>query len=129
VVIWSGARIGGTPLRDWAGWSRAREKEIADEVRTAAYRIIQRKGATNHAIGLVTAALLRWTLRGERRMLTVSRVQEGAMGLTDVALSLPAIVGSEGATEVVVPAMDDEEREGVERSAALLRKAISEAAG
>ena len=25
VVIWSGARIGGTPLRDWPGWSRARE--------------------------------------------------------------------------------------------------------
>ena len=129
VVVWSGARIGGTPLRDWPGWDRAREKEIADEVRTAAYRIIQRKGATNHAIGLVTAALLRWTLRGERRMLTVSRVQEGAMGLTGVALSLPAIVGAEGATEVIVPAMDDEEREGVERSAVLLKKAIADAAG
>ena len=129
VVIWSGARIGGTPLRDWPGWDPAREKEIADEVRTAAYRIIQRKGATNHAIGLVTAALLRWTLRGERRILTVSRVQEGAMGLTGVALSLPVVVGAEGATEVVVPEMTDEERDGVERSAALLKKAIADAAG
>jgi L-lactate dehydrogenase len=129
VVIWSGARVGGTPLRDWPGWNPAREGEIADEVRSAAYRIIQRKGATNHAIGLVTAALLRWTLRGERRVLTVSRVQEGAMGLTDVALSLPAVVGADGATEVVVPAMTDEEREGVERSAAVLRRAIADAAG
>jgi len=128
VVLWSGADIGGTRLRDWPGWSEEREGAVAEEVRRAAYRIVEKKGATNHAIGLVTAALLRWMLRGDRRVLTVSRVQEGAMGLTDVALSLPTVVGANGATEVVVPAMSDEEREGVERSAALLRRAIAEAA-
>jgi malate/lactate dehydrogenase len=42
-----------------AGWSAEREQPIATEVRTAAYEIIKRKGATNHAIGLTTAALLR----------------------------------------------------------------------
>ncbi len=41
---------------------------IAKQVRRAAYEIIERKGATNHAIGLVTAALLRWALRDERRI-------------------------------------------------------------
>jgi L-lactate dehydrogenase len=129
VVLWSGANVGGTPLREWPGWSEERERSVTEEVRSAAYRIIQRKGATNHAIGLVTAALLRWALRGERRMLTVSRVQEGAMGLRDVALSLPTIVGADGATEVVVPSMTDEEREAVEKSAALLRRAIDSVAG
>ena len=129
VVIWSGAHVGGTPLRDWPGWNEERERTVAEEVRSAAYRIVERKGATNHAIGLVTAALLRWSLRGERRMLTVSRVQDGAMGLRDVALSLPTIVGAEGATEVVVPSMTDQEREAVERSAALLRRAIDSVAG
>jgi L-lactate dehydrogenase len=129
VVIWSGAHVGGTPLRDWPGWSEERERSVAEEVRSAAYRIVERKGATNHAIGLVTAALLRWSLRGERRMLTVSRVQDGAMGLRDVALSLPTIVGADGATEVVVPSMTDQEREGVEKSAALLRRAIDSIAG
>lgn len=124
VVIWSGARVGGTPLRDWPGWDAAREEALATEVRTAAYQIIQRKGATNHAIGLVTAALLRWMLRGERRVLTISRVQEGAMGLSGVALSLPTVVGADGATEVMVPAMAPEERHAVERSAEVLRRAI-----
>ena len=129
VVLWSSASVAGQLLRDRPGWGRDREEALATHVRRAAYEIIARKGATNHAIGLVTAALLRWTLRGERRVLTVSRVQEGAMGLTDVALSLPVIVGADGATEVVVPAMSDEEREGVERSAAVLREAIAAAAG
>jgi L-lactate dehydrogenase len=125
VVLWSSAQVGGTPLRAWTAWRQERERDIAERVRTAAYEIIKRKGATNHAIGLVTAALLRWTLRGERRVLTVSRVQDGsALGLQDVALSLPTIVGTDGATEIVVPEMDDAERQGLERSADVLRKAL-----
>ena len=51
VVLWSSAHVGGTPLREWRGWSPDREAPIATEVRTAAYEIIKRKGATNHAIG------------------------------------------------------------------------------
>ena len=127
VVLWSGAQLGGVPLRTWPGWSREREREIAHEVRNAAYEIIARKGATNHAIGLVTAALLRWTLRGGRRILTISRVQEGAVGIRDVAISLPTIVGSEGAVEVIEPEMDPEEREGLEGSVEVLRRAYQEA--
>jgi L-lactate dehydrogenase len=134
VVLWSSAHVGGTPLRTWTAWRPEREREVAERVRTAAYEIIKRKGATNHAIGLVTAALLRWALRGERRVLTVSRVHDGTtLGLRDVALSLPTIVGSDGATDVVVPEMDRSEREGLERSAAVLRDAVrsldSEGAG
>jgi len=124
VVLWSSAHVGGTPLREWPGWSAEREAPIASDVRTAAYEIIKRKGATNHAIGLTTAALLRSALRGERRVLTVSRVQTGALGLHDVALSLPTVVDVEGAVDVIPPKMDDAERQGLERSADVLRKAI-----
>lgn len=59
VVLWSSASVGGLCVRDWPRWDRDREPVIADEVRPAAYEIIRRKGATNHAIGLVTANLLR----------------------------------------------------------------------
>src|SRR5919107_3883176 len=124
VVLWSSAHVGGTPLREWPGWSPEREQPIAADVRTAAYEIIKRKGATNHAIGLTTAALLRSALRGERRVLTVSRVQTGALGLEDVALSLPTVVDVAGAVDVVPPKMDAGERAALERSADVLRKAI-----
>jgi L-lactate dehydrogenase len=123
VVLWSSARAAGAPLRQFARWSTEVEREIADEVRTAAYEIIRRKGATNHAIGLVTAALLRAVLRGENRVLTVSRVQTGAAGLRDVALSLPAVVGARGAVQVIAPDLNDDERARLERSAAVLREA------
>ncbi|MEM1096927.1 MAG: L-lactate dehydrogenase [Bacteroidota bacterium] len=125
VVLWSSAMLGGTRLRNWPGWGPEVEKRVADEVRTAAYEIIQRKGATNHAIGLVTAALLRCILRGERRILTVSRVQDGAMGMYDVALSLPSIVGAHGAEQVLVPDFADAERTAFKHSADVLRRAIA----
>jgi L-lactate dehydrogenase len=125
VVLWSSARAAGVPLASWPQWSSDLESPIAHEVRTAAYEIIKRKGATNHAIGLVTAALLRSIVRDERRVLTVSRVQEGTFGLRDVALSLPTVVGSRGGTQVVAPQLAEAEQHALLRSAQVLRDALA----
>jgi L-lactate dehydrogenase len=127
VVLWTAARVGGIPLRRWIGWDPQREAALADEVRRAAHEIIRRKGATNHAIGLVTADLLRCILRDERRVLTVSRIQEGAFGLRNVALSLPAIVGGNGAAEVLEPEISDDEWQRLQHSADVLRDAARKA--
>jgi len=123
-ILWSGASAGGTRLRRWPGWDVRHEVDVANEVRTAAYEIIRRKGATNHAIGLVAADLIRSVVRDERRILTVSRMQEGACGIGDVALSLPAVVGAEGAPRVIEPEMNQEERDALHRSAEILRQAM-----
>jgi len=123
VVLWSTARVGGSPLLDWPGWSAPHADSIADAVRNAGYEIVKRKGTSNHAIGLVTAELLRSVLRNEQRVLTVSRVQTDVPGFTDVALSLPAVVGGDGAMVLVLPAMSHDERQALERSAEILRAA------
>lgn len=125
VVLWSGAQVGGVPVRQWPGWRAETEARLATEVRHAAYEVIQRKGATNHAIGLVTAALLRCMLRGEQRVLTVSRVQQGACGLQGLALSLPTIVGEGGGTQVLAPHMDAAETAALARSAQVLLDAAA----
>jgi len=127
VVLWSGADIGGVPLRHWVGWQPDDELRIAHDVRTAAYQVIQRKGSTNHAIGLVTASLLGGMLRGERRVLTVSRVQTGALGLNGVALSLPTVVCAEGAVQVLEPGLEAAEHAALTHSADVLRAAIASA--
>lgn len=129
VCVWSSAVVGGTPIRAWRGWSRDREEAVESEVREAAYRIIERKGSTNHAIGLVTANLLRGMLRDERRVLTVSRVQDGACGIHDVALSLPSIVGSSGVAEVLEPDLDPHEQRALGNSAAVLAESIDSVSG
>lgn len=125
VVLWSGARVGAVALRDWPGWPVDEEPTVAGHVRRAAYDVIQRKGATNHAIGLVTTDLIGAIANDERRLLPVSRVQTGACGLRGVALSLPTLVGARGAIQVVEPAMDPTEREALAASAAVLESAFT----
>jgi L-lactate dehydrogenase len=99
---------------------------VADEVRRAAYEIIARKGATNHAIGLVTAAFLRSALRDEHRVLTVSRVQDGALGVRGIAISLPGVVGRQGVTEIIEPDISADEKAGLEQSVGILREAAAQ---
>jgi L-lactate dehydrogenase len=125
VAAFSSARVGTIALRKWPSWDRSRETSIADRVRWAAREIIARKGATNHAIGLATAYLLKWALADEQRVLTVSRLQEGAAGLHDVCISLPAVVGRSGATRVLEPELDPSEHAALSGSADLLRQAYA----
>lgn len=130
VCLWSSASIGGRGLRAVPGWAGAgAENELSGTVRRAAYEIIRRKGATNHAIGLVTAQLLEVVIRDDRRVLTVSTVQTGTCGIDGVALSLPTVVGSGGAQAVIAPDMDDAEQEALRRSAQVLREALRDARG
>lgn len=125
VILWSCAHIGSVPLRQWPGWTAADEERIAATVRKAAAEVIRRKGCTNHAIGLVTADLLRSVLRGERRVHSISRVQEGAFGLRNVALSLPTVLGREGAVQVLEPPLSDTELGALMASADVLRTTLA----
>lgn len=124
VTLWSQARIGNILLRDWKGWDRDMEDEITEKVRTAAYEIIKRKGSTNHAIGLVTAALLKWIIRGERRLVNVSTVLQGQFGLEDLALSLPCLISEDGVEEVLEVPLAKMEKDRLLESARVLREAI-----
>lgn len=123
-ILWSTATIGGSKLRDWKNWLPEYEIEIGNQVKTAAYEIIKRKGATNHAIGLVTATLLKWILRGEKRIINVSTVISDTYGLKNVALSLPTIVSNEGVSEVMKVKMNEEEKNKFMSSASILKEAI-----
>lgn len=129
VMAWSSAAIGGRPVRSLPEWTPELENTLATRVRRAAYEIIAAKGATNHAIGLVTAMLLQSILRDEGRVLTVSRLLHGEgelaeiIGSEPVTLSLPFVVGKGGATQLIVPELDAEEKAGLRRSAAVLRAA------
>jgi L-lactate dehydrogenase len=124
-VQWSAAQVGGRPLRQWPGWNGADEDRLGNEVKRAAYEIIKRKGVTNHAIGLVTADLVRAILRDEHRVLTVSRVQDGHADLAGVALSMPAVVGRDGARTVLSPALDAAEAAALQHTAEVLRQACA----
>ena len=123
VILWSSIKIGGVELKNFRNWDLNWQAKVDEEVRYAAYHIIQRKGATNHAVGLATANLLKSILRDERRVLTVSKVQNTVKELHGVALSLPTVIGDKGAVEVLMPQMNDVEKAQLISSANILIKA------
>ena len=125
--LWACATIGGVPLRDWAAdgggkaFSPEALEELAQEVRTAAYRVIEGKGATNYAIGLSAARIVEAVLGREDAVLPVSTVLSGQYGIDGVALSLPSVVGAGGVRRVLEVPMDDGELARLARSAEALR--------
>ncbi len=101
LVLWSSAMVGSVPLLSWPCDSPLTQKElgwIADDVRDAAYAVIEGKGATNYAIGVTAARLVEAVLDDEQAVLPVSTVLDDYYGISGVALSVPSLVGARGAT-------------------------------
>ncbi len=128
IVLWSSATVGGTPILDVVGpaGQRVREDELdglLDEVRHAAYRIIEGKGATNLAIGLATTRIVRAIARDEHAVLPVSaRVDVPEVG--EVCLSVPSVVGRDGVLARLPAPLSAGERQGLLDSARAIRTVI-----
>lgn len=127
--LWSSASIGSVPLLEWNGvggrgplTSEVRDG-IAREVVESAYRIIEGKGATNYAVGLAGSRIIEAVLKDEKRILPVSSLLQGYHGVSDVCLSVPAIVGAGGVGERLEVPMSVDELAGLRRSAEALRAA------
>lgn len=131
VLVWSSVKVGGVPLLDFAqqmGRDLTREviTRIDDGVRTAAYRIIEGKGATYFGIGAGLAHIIQAIRHDERRILTVSSLTRIVADFEGTCLSLPRLVGAGGIMAEFRPDLSQEEREGLTSSAQVLRKAVNE---
>jgi L-lactate dehydrogenase len=97
---------------------------IFGEARDAAYRIIERKGATNYAVAIGLLRIVEAILRDQNTVLSVSSLIEGRYGISDICLSLPTVVNRRGVERVLHLELNPEELAGLRRSAGVLRKAI-----
>ncbi|WP_022835916.1 L-lactate dehydrogenase [Salisaeta longa] len=128
VPIWSNATIAGQPIAGQTVLGRAFDRAAMDdlfaEARDAAYQIIDRKGYTNTAIGVVIARIVRAILSDQRSVQPVSVRPGGAYGLPDVCLSLPAVLGLGGVETLVEPDVSDAEAEALRASGQTLANAL-----
>ena len=84
--------------------------EIDGELR---HRIIS--GTRNETRGMASRII-----NDENRILTVSTVE--GIGKNSVAVSMPRIVGNNGATRTLIPQMDKKEVSNLQHSAKIVRK-------
>lgn len=129
IPLWSSATIANIPLHEWAVKQHGKlsvmdRTEIFQNVKNAAYQIIQGKGATNYAVGLATAKILESLMRDENRVLPVSSLLTDYRGISDICLSVPSIVNHFGVEQPLPIPMNDAELAGLRNSAETIRGTI-----
>lgn len=132
IVTWSNANVSGVPLSDFfalrgmqgIGDLEASQKDIADDVKNAAYKIIEKKHATYYGIAASVVRLCRAVLKDEKCVLPISTCLHGEYGISGVSLSVPAIVGRNGIEELVPVLLSEQERDDLLKSANILKKSL-----
>lgn len=120
--VYENALIGGQRLMDFDGVNDDLIKKAFDKTRDAAYRIIEAKGATYYAIGVVVSKIMSSIESNARTVYPVSVVLENYQGYSNVALSLPCVVGAEGIERVLDVDLSAKEKEDLDKAV----KALSE---
>jgi L-lactate dehydrogenase len=134
VLTWSSVDIGGLPLLDYVEHcgvpfdERIRQR-IDDDVRNAAYQIIEGKGATYYGIGGALARIVEVINHDHRALLTVCTPMDEVAGVADVTVSMPQLVGGEGVLATLPLDLSDAEQDALHRSAQIIRDAIDELGG
>jgi L-lactate dehydrogenase len=127
VLTWSNALAGSVSVASFAQQvgkplTEAIRLDIDDNVRNAAYRIIEGKGATYYGIGAGLQRIVKAIALDQRAVLSVSMVTPEVEGIVDVALSLPRVIGASGVLADLFPDLDDEEHKALARSAGLIKE-------
>lgn len=102
-------------------FSRAELDDIAVQVRTAAYKIIEAKRATYYGIGMALRRIARAILQNEGSVLTVSAYLTGEYGQTGVNVGVPCVIGREGVRRVIELDLTPEEQAKLAASCDFLR--------
>lgn len=127
VPTWSLANIAGIPMEKYCKnvdmcLGEPTRKEIFDNVKNAAYHIINKKGATYYAVALAVRRIVEAIVRNENSILTVSSLIEGQYGINDICISLPTLVNRQGIVNILDIPISDQELALLTKSASTLKE-------
>ncbi len=125
VPIWSGATINGVPISSIPGWSDSSADELFDTTKKSGATVIRQKGGAGRAVGIAIKEVVEGIALDDGRLLPVSSAQTGALGISDISLSLPTVVGRAGVVAVWEPDVSDAEKEGLMKSATSLKETFA----
>jgi L-lactate dehydrogenase len=121
----SAATIGGQALEAFPTYSPERVQEAFAQTKEAAAQIIQAKGATYYAIGVVLTKLVRTILSNQRSVLPISIPLDNYYGQSGVAISVPCIVGRGGAEKTLSIQLSKQEEQNFINSCQFVRQYTS----
>lgn len=131
LAVWSSANISGVDLDDYCRITgvpdpAAMLHQIYENVRDAAYAIIESKGATYYGIGMAVRRIAEAIVRDEHSVLPVSSMIQGHYGVDGICLGLPSIVGRNGVESVLDIPLSNEELGRLQSSAQKMKALIEQ---
>lgn len=131
IAVWSTANVAGVPIQKFCSMRGVHNHEehmrqIAAEVKESAYEIIKRKKATYYGIAMAVKRICEAIVRDEKSVLPVSNLMHGAYGISDITLSMPAVVGKDGVELQMPISLDGNEALALKESADILKKIAQE---
>lgn len=117
-VLWSSALIGSEKIDKYLTLDEM--IKIEDDVRNAAYEIIDRKGATYYGIAMCLTRITTAILNNENTIITVSSYDEE----NDIYFSTPSVINKDGATKKMKIELNNEEQEKLDNSINVIKDAI-----
>lgn len=132
IATWSLTKIAGMSVDEYCSTVADNcgvnfKKEITDDVKNAAYEIINRKGYTNYAVALAVRRIVEALLRDEQSILTVSSLFSGEEGINDVYMAMPCVIGRQGITRILPVPLADDEKKQLRTSADILKDILKQA--
>lgn len=129
IAVWSSANVSGIPINEFCEMRghfehEASMKRIAENVKNSAYEIIEKKKATYYGIAMSVKRICEAIVRDEKSILPISSIQHDNHGISDIALSMPAIVGRDGVECTVPISLSQEEEDKLKESAKTLKEVL-----
>ncbi|GEL13113.1 L-lactate dehydrogenase [Lapidilactobacillus concavus DSM 17758] len=130
-AAWSSANVGGIKIAEWVKQhpeiDESKLVQMFEDVRDAAYTIINLKGATFYGIATALARITRAILDDEHAVLPLSVYMNGQYGLKDIYIGTPAVLGREGISNIMEIPLTDHESQAMHASADQLKKVLDDA--
>lgn len=119
-IPWSNVNLALQPITDFI--SEQEMQEIGEEVKTAAYKIINAKGATYYGIGMCLVKITNAILGDENTVMVVSTYDD----TNDVYIGLPSVINKNGADKKINFNLNKDETDKLVNSIKILKDAIKE---
>ncbi|MBU5293643.1 L-lactate dehydrogenase [Anaerosalibacter bizertensis] len=128
-VAWSLTNIQGISIDEYAKefnykYDDKFRTSVHENVKNAAYEVINRKGATFYAIALAVSRIVEAILGDEKSILPVSTLVEDYYGVDDIYLGVPAIVGRDGVEKALKVSLSEDEVKDFKSSAKTLQEVL-----
>jgi len=118
-VLWSNANVGLKNIKEFL--SEDILNKIEDDVKNAAYEIIDKKGATYYGIGVSLVKITNAILNDENSILTISSYDNE----NEVFVGGPTIINKDGAKERLFVKLNDAETTKMSNSIKIIKDAIN----